>query len=94
MLDYFKREAARLESERLSRLFLASPMLRIEDALETMLGMTVAIDAEQLQLDRSLGRVLRESARADLDLPPFNRARMDGYALRRRTRREPPKSDP
>jgi molybdopterin molybdotransferase len=57
-------------------------MLRIEDALEIMLGLTLEIEAEELQLDQSLGRVLRESARADLDLPPFNRARMDGYALR------------
>ncbi len=57
-------------------------MLGIDNALEIMLSLTFAVEPEQLQLEQSLGRVLRESASADLDLPPFNRARMDGYALR------------
>jgi len=36
-------------------------------------------------LDNSaLGRVLREDVTSDMDLPPFNKAAMDGYACRRR----------
>jgi molybdenum cofactor synthesis domain-containing protein len=33
-------------------------------------------------LTAAAGRVLRREAVSDLDLPPFDRARMDGYALR------------
>ncbi len=37
---------------------------------------------ETLDLGDALGRVLCETVVADRDLPPFNRAQMDGYALR------------
>ncbi len=37
---------------------------------------------ERVPLDAADGRVLREPIHADRDLPPFNRAQMDGYALR------------
>ena len=37
---------------------------------------------ERIPLDRASGRVLALAVVADRDLPPFNRAMMDGYALR------------
>lgn len=37
---------------------------------------------ELAPLDVAHGRVLREQVVADRDIPPFNRAQMDGYALR------------
>lgn len=37
---------------------------------------------EQVALGLAGGRVLAEPVKADRDLPPFNRAQMDGYALR------------
>jgi len=57
-------------------------MLRIEDALDIILEHTPTLDAEEVRLAQSLGRVLRRDCVSDLDLPPFDRARMDGYALR------------
>lgn len=36
----------------------------------------------RIQLGNALGHVLAEPLVADRDLPPFNRAQMDGYALR------------
>ncbi len=57
-------------------------MLRIEDALELMLAHTLLLPTETVSLVESVGRVLRTDAVSDLDLPPFDRARMDGYALR------------
>ena len=57
-------------------------MLRIEDALALILDHLPLVAAEKLALDYSVGRVLREDAVSDLDLPPFERARMDGYAVR------------
>jgi len=57
-------------------------MLRIEDALDIILQHTPILDEEEVGLAASLGRVLRRDCVSDLDLPPFDRARMDGYALR------------
>ena len=57
-------------------------MLRIEDALDIILEHTPTLDAEEVRLAQSLGRVLRRDCVSDLELPPFDRARMDGYALR------------
>ena len=37
---------------------------------------------ELVPLTHARGRILRESLRADRDIPPFNRVTMDGYALR------------
>lgn len=57
-------------------------MLRIEDALEIILGRTPLLPVEEVALAEAEGRVIREDAVSDLDLPPFDRARMDGYAVR------------
>ena len=38
--------------------------------------------AEQVLLTDALGRVLAEDVASDVDLPPFDRAAMDGYAVR------------
>jgi molybdopterin molybdotransferase len=57
-------------------------MLRIEDALEIILRNTPTLDEEEVRLAQAVGRVLRRDCVSDLDLPPFDRARMDGYALR------------
>jgi len=57
-------------------------MLRIEDALHIILERTPTLGEEDLPLAASVGRVLRREAISDLDLPPFDRARMDGYAVR------------
>lgn len=59
-------------------------MLRIEDALELILTHTPAAtnNKEEVPLADALGRVLRQDVISDLDLPPFDRARMDGYAVR------------
>lgn len=57
-------------------------MLRIEDALQIILAQTPRLGEEEISLTAAIGRVLRHDAKSDLDLPPFDRARMDGYALK------------
>ena len=57
-------------------------MLRIEDALSIILDRTPTLGEEEVSLSAAVGRVLRREAVSDLDLPPFDRSRMDGYALR------------
>lgn len=59
-----------------------NPMLRIEDALQIILDNTPILGEEKTPLTEAVGRVLRNNALSDLDLPPFDRARMDGYALK------------
>lgn len=56
-----------------------------EDALRRALdGVTPLAGVERVDLTtgESLGRVLAEAVEADRDYPPFDRATMDGYAVR------------
>ncbi len=57
-------------------------MLPIEEALGIILENTPLLEAESLPLFDVTGRVLRRDAVSDMDLPPFDRARMDGFAFR------------
>lgn len=57
-------------------------MIPVEQALEIVLGETKALPDEEVPLPEALDRVLARDVVSDLDLPPFDRAAMDGYALR------------
>src|ERR1700736_5944 len=57
-------------------------MIPVEDAISIVLANTPRLPAEEAPLHRVLGRVLAQTAIAGTDLPPFNRAQMDGYAVR------------
>ncbi len=57
-------------------------MVSVEQALEIVLREAQALPVEEVALDDALARVLGEDVHADRDLPPFDRAAMDGYALR------------
>src|SRR3954469_3236923 len=56
-------------------------LISIAEARERVLAATSPLPAEDVPLERALGRVLAEDARAEGDLPPFNSSAMDGYAL-------------
>jgi molybdopterin molybdotransferase len=52
-------------------------------ALQDAIGLAPILDQlETVTLDHAAGRALAQAIVADRDLPPFNRAQMDGYALR------------
>ena len=57
-------------------------MIPVEEALEIVLREAPALPFEEVALDDALSRVLAEDVASDSDLPPFDRAAMDGYALR------------
>lgn len=57
-------------------------MIPIENALEIVLAHTPLIPAEEIAFDKAVGRVLAEDIYSDVDLPPFPRSAMDGFALR------------
>ena len=57
-------------------------MIGVSEAIEIVLKATRALPLEDVALQQALGRVLGEDVAADLDLPPFDRSAMDGYAVR------------
>jgi molybdenum cofactor synthesis domain-containing protein len=57
-------------------------MIHVADAIQIVLDQTTTLPAESVALADAFGRILAEDIVADTDLPPFDRAQMDGYALR------------
>jgi molybdenum cofactor synthesis domain-containing protein len=57
-------------------------MIPISEAVDIVLRQTSRLEGESVALDDALNRVLAEDIVADCDLPPFDRAQMDGYAVR------------
>ena len=58
-------------------------MLSFEEALKTLLDSAPCLPAERVNLADSPGRVLAEDVVSDMDMPPFNKSAMDGFACRR-----------
>ena len=56
-------------------------MITVEEADKIIFGNIKTFPAVQIPLQDANGMVLREDLIADRDLPPFNRATMDGIAL-------------
>ena len=65
-------------------------MISVAEALSIIKEQTRPLETEQVALDAALGRVLAEDVTADSDLPPFDRAQMDGYAVRAADTRHAP----
>ena len=54
----------------------------VEEAQAEILARCTPLDMERVRLTDAAGRVTAESARAQVDLPPFPSSAMDGYAVR------------
>ena len=57
-------------------------LINYSQALGIVLSQARSFGREEVPLERAFGRVLSETIRADRDYPPFDRATMDGYAMR------------
>jgi molybdenum cofactor synthesis domain-containing protein len=57
-------------------------MISVAEAIRIVKAQTRVLPFERVALADALGRVLAEDVIADSDLPPFDRAQMDGYAVR------------
>lgn len=57
-------------------------MISVAEAIRIVMEQTERLPVESIALADALGRVLAEDVVADSDLPPFDRAQMDGYAVR------------
>ena len=56
-------------------------MIPISKAIKLIGRETRKLGSEKIELSAAVGRSLAENIVADNDLPPFNRAQMDGYAV-------------
>ena len=57
-------------------------MINISQALSIIQSQCFALGVEKIDLSEIRGRVLTEEIRADMDLPPFDRSQMDGFAVK------------
>ena len=57
-------------------------MISVSEALELCLARAVPFSPEPMALDAALGLVLAEDVLSDIDSPPFDKALMDGFAVR------------
>lgn len=58
-------------------------MITFEEALHIIETVEVHLQKEQASIIDSLGRVLASNVHSDIDMPPFDKAAVDGYACRR-----------
>jgi|WetSurMetagenome_2_1015567.scaffolds.fasta_scaffold02615_4 molybdopterin molybdotransferase len=58
-------------------------MIQLQEALRIVLDSAHPLKPERAKLNEALGRILAEDIAADMDVPPFDKATMDGYACRR-----------
>jgi molybdopterin molybdotransferase len=58
-------------------------MIPFEEAFGIAMGSVRPVAAERVDLDQALGRILAEDVASDIDMPPFDKSAMDGYACRR-----------
>jgi molybdopterin molybdotransferase len=65
-------------------------MLPVTEAISIVERETPRLETEEVALREARGRVLAEDVVADTDLPPFDRALMDGYAVRAEDTRDAP----
>ncbi|HWS56314.1 MAG TPA: gephyrin-like molybdotransferase Glp [Pyrinomonadaceae bacterium] len=65
-------------------------MISVPEAIGIVLAQTRPLGVERVALEEAPGRVLAEEVVADTDLPPFDRAQMDGYAVRSEDVRDAP----
>lgn len=56
-------------------------MLNVKEASEIILKNIVRQESVSVNLEEALGKILASDVTSDVDMPPFNRSMMDGYAL-------------
>jgi molybdopterin molybdotransferase len=58
-------------------------MILFEEALEIVTGAARQLSASAVPLVQAHGRILAQDIYADMDMPPFDKSAVDGYACRR-----------
>lgn len=65
-------------------------MILISEALTIIERETRSLKSETIDLDYSVGRILAKNIKADMNLPPFDRSQMDGFAVKSKDTRKAP----
>lgn len=65
-------------------------MISISEALNIIEKQVGKLSIEKVEIANSCGRILAEAIRADMDLPPFNRSQMDGFAVKAKDTKDAP----
>jgi len=58
-------------------------MITFEEALQKVLFHSIETDTEVVVLQQTLNRILAEPVCSDMNMPPFDKSAMDGYACRK-----------
>ncbi|MGB8490618.1 MAG: molybdopterin molybdotransferase MoeA, partial [Bacteroidales bacterium] len=58
-------------------------MITLEEAFAIVMDSSFSTGSERIQFTRSLNRILAEDVISDVDMPPFDKATVDGFACRR-----------
>ncbi len=58
-------------------------MITYDEAKSLMLAAAKLLPPENVALDAAVGRILAENIHSDIDMPPFDKSAMDGFACRR-----------
>jgi len=58
-------------------------VIHFDQAIQKALDLAPAVDSERVDIVEACGRILAEDVNSDMDMPPFNKSAMDGYACRR-----------
>ena len=56
-------------------------MIAFEEAYAIVMSRVRVLDAEPCRLHEALHRVLAQDVASDVDMPPFDKSAMDGYAV-------------
>ncbi|MFH1361556.1 MAG: gephyrin-like molybdotransferase Glp [bacterium] len=56
-------------------------MIKVRKALDTILNHSLPLGTEEIPISATLGRVLAENIYSDINMPPFDRSAMDGFAI-------------
>ncbi|MEM3597928.1 MAG: molybdopterin molybdotransferase MoeA [Candidatus Hadarchaeum sp.] len=59
-----------------------SQYTRLSEALKIIFSKIKPLDSESVSLEKGLGRVLAEDVVSEVNVPPFDRSAVDGYAVR------------
>lgn len=57
-------------------------MIPFEESVSIVINSAITLEEESVPLQEACGRVLYRDVSSDIDIPPFNKSAMDGYACR------------
>ncbi|MBU0489513.1 MAG: molybdopterin molybdotransferase MoeA [Bacteroidetes bacterium] len=69
-----------MKTERIEK--MGREMIHFEKALEIVLQHAVTMETERVSLENSDNRILATDIHSDIDMPPFHKSAMDGFACR------------